>query len=270
MKTMRKEINTSYKVVFLALISTGFVGCTTYRHLEAAPFNLNQEVGVDNGNPYILSSQKNKIAITVPQTFKSNDRMRIFVRTINEDNEPFFFNPFYDITATVGGSENRDIIHIYSEEELVSEVSSDYNWSTFGAGLLGMLDVFAADSAGYSTVQGTYDGHYDGWMGKDYYGGSYEGTWEATTYDPYRAEQATKRALAEYDQRFARVETEYNQKLDAIRSEIIRPVTLPPNDSCWGQLEMDSPDVNLSEPEYLYFDVIANKETHLFRFRITK
>ena len=80
----------SYKVLVLALFSICFNGCTTYGHLEADPFNQSQEVGVDNGNPYILSSQKNNIAITVPQTFKSDDRMRVFIRVINGEDEPFF------------------------------------------------------------------------------------------------------------------------------------------------------------------------------------
>lgn len=260
----------SYKVLVLALFSICFNGCTTYGHLEADPFNQSQEVGVDNGNPYILSSQKNNIAITVPQTFKSDDRMRVFIRVINGEDEPFFFNPSLDITADVADTEDMVPLHIYSEEELVSEVASSYGWDTFGAGLFGLLDVMPAENAGYSTVQGTYDGYYEGRVGRSYYGGNYGGTWEATTYDPYKAEQERRRAQAESNARFARLESEYNGKLDSIRAEIIKPMTLPPNESCWGQIEIDSPKVNSSEPNYLWFNVITNKETHRIRFKVTK
>lgn len=223
------------------------------------------------GNPGITSKKQNIVSVVVPQMFKSNERMRIYVQVGNGTSNQYWFAPD---SVSVSCSNNGEVLdrHVFTYEELVSEERSRQMWAAIAVALAGASNAMAAQNAGYSYTTGTYSGSFSGNIYSTpsaSFGGTYSGMYTERTYNPYVAQLAQQQAQAQTQRQLQALEAAGNRAMHDLGRTILRTNTVSPGQICGGVIEIESPIANDSEEE-MNINVSIGNEQHSMRFRVTK
>nr|DAG38733.1 MAG TPA: Prokaryotic membrane lipoprotein lipid attachment site [Caudoviricetes sp.] len=264
------------KLLFAAVTSAVMCGCTTtYGFLEPCVNTSTQEMLYSNGQRAIVSKLKNTAIIVVPNSFKSGERMRVYVQTANRTNEKFDFDS-KSVSADTGSLVERKVLRVYTYDDLVAEERSRQAWAAFAIALSGVSNSIAASNAGYSYTTGTYSGSYGGNIYSPYgpssygYDGTYSGTYSGTTYNPYISQLAQQQATDKMTSQLMSIESKSNSVVESLGNSILRYNTVYPNSICGGQVEIDAPTVNEKEEIFFWLDIETGADVHEFKFKVHK
>ncbi len=263
------------KLLFVALSGTIILsGCTTYGFLEPCVNTSTQEMMYSNGQRAVISKLNNTAIVVVPTSFKSGERMRVYVQTANRTNEKFDFDS-KSVSADTGSLAERKVLRVYTYDELVAEERSRQAWAAFAIALSGISNSMAASNAGYSYTTGTYGGSYGGNVYSPYgssygYDGTYSGTYSGTTYNPYISQLAQQQATDRMTSQLASIESRGNSVIESLGNSILRYNTVYPNSICGGQVEIDAPIVNEKDESFFWLDIETGTDVHEFKFKVHK
>lgn len=263
------------KIITLACVSL-LTGCATQGMLEPIA-GERQRVVYEDGKEVLYSKQGNLVAVALPGSFESGERIRGYVQVGNGTMTSFDFSP-HSVKATAAvGTSFQEVLHIYTYEELVAEQKRKEMWNRVALALAGAAQSYGAAYAGRSTTYGTYSGNSKGslyGMGSAYgnnynYTSSYTGMYTASTYDPYQAQMAQQQVTANTQRQMQDLMEHSQAAMYELSKNMLKRNTVSPGGICGGLIAMDSPDVK-QEPTYMEIEVETGEETHVFKFRVRK
>lgn len=251
-------------------------GCATQGYLDPVA-EENQRVVYEDGNKVLYSRKNNLVAVAMPSTFESGNRIRAYVQVGNGTNDTFEFSPLCIKATGSANTPTEEQLHIYTYEELVAEQKRKEMWQAIAIAMSGVANSYSAAYAGNSTTYGTYSGNAYGNLygrgaayGNNYgYSSYYSGSYTAYTYDPYKAQMAQQQASANTQRQMESLMANSQAAMHELSKNMLKLNTVDPGGICGGLIALDSPRVK-AEVNYMIIEVDTGEETHVFKFRVGK
>lgn len=263
------------KIVALACIAT-LSGCATQGYFEPVA-GEKQRIVYEDGKEVLYSRKGNLVAVALPATFESGERIRGYVQVGNGTLNSFDFSPNYiEVTAAVG-TPMQEKLHVYTYEELVAEQKRKEMWQAVAIALAGAAQSYSAAYAGHSTTYGTYSGNANGniyGMGSSYgnnysFTSNYSGMYTAHTYDPYKAQLAQQQANANTQHQMQHLMENSQAAMYELSKNMLKRNTVDSGGICGGLIALDSPNVE-QEATFMEIEVETGEEIHVFKYRVRK
>ncbi|MEL7429917.1 MAG: hypothetical protein AAFN43_07940 [Pseudomonadota bacterium] len=222
------------------------------------PIEQQQEFFLDGGMA-IKSRKVNSSAIlatTDPQS-PNGERIKLAVSVLNTGSEHFTLDTS-DIKVI---SNHKKPIKVYSYDELVKEEIDRRNTMLVLAAISGAANAYSASQAGTSYTSGNFQSNTLSSSGYNY---NTNGTFNSTTYDPYKAQIAQQQANAQSQQNIQNIQGRSETKLSDLRSGILKKTTVFPGATHFGIIVFDAPPLKPDELRNYKLQLTLNGEVHIF------
>jgi hypothetical protein len=239
----------------LALLTVCLAGCASSQRITLTP-GPDQQALVRDGNPALVSQKSHLVMLRANNRLLKSGSRPVFTLVVrNQGHKP---ETLYEsgITASQQAAGKPAAIRVFRYDELVKEEETRQAWAAFGTALAAAGRSMSAANAGYVNTTGTYDSYG--------YGGATYGTYQATTYDPVRAQLAQQAADAQTTQELAALRAQGEENLGRLQLTILKDNTVMPGEWYGGSIVL-APPVQ-SNDRSAFYTIVVNfgGEQHTF------
>jgi hypothetical protein len=211
------------------LLTIALLGCTRHYRVEGLAVEGNQVTYNQGYAIAAIDGPDVQISCAICQRQPDNERLTMAIRIVNKTSKALDFVPEM-VLGVLNGHPN----HLFTQDALLEEEESRYNWEQFGQVLAATVNNLSADQAGYTRQTGSYSqyGQYSGCRDRGSFSAS--GGWQSQTYNSTDAFLAKSIANFQNAQMFANSSAAHLARMAAIRNQVLTRATIAPSQSIEG------------------------------------
>ena len=173
------------------------------------------------------------------------------------------FLPINITAKSIDGLGQSKPLKVFTYEQLVAEEKSRQTVAMIGAVLGGVGRGMNAANAGYTNTNGSFNA-------SNNYGGTAQGTFNATSYNSFQAYSAQQLASAQTSAEFANLRSQGADNLAAMQDSIIKEHTLGSGEWYGGKIVLDVPKKDKVGSAAYVIELNFGGELYSFKVRQAK
>jgi hypothetical protein len=207
----------------------------------------------------LVSTGSESLAAVTPalQEYPEGPRLSFLILVENRASEAI------DVSeSNVAAFANGRAAQVVSAADLMREVQDRAKWAAVSAALSGAADQMNAANAGRSTTSGTT-------TASAYGSGGYAqgtGTYNSTTYDPYKAQMAQAQAQQQTNSAISSIVQNRNSETQKIQASALQRTTVVPGGSVLGEVTIEVPS-RKTKSSQIRLLVTVGSDVHEFSFQ---